>query len=204
MASVLPICDGDLQQVLLELDMEVYHHKLGCDLGSRCVTCIELSDVDLRSRIGIARMEYIVKVQKLDPSLSGLCVYCGSFAEQRDHLLPLPWSGKAVRSMVPTVPSCGHCNRTISDFSSPLIIERSFLVATRIRKKFRRELRIVDKAENNLLEYGIGLQTNLRARQFERQRLRARLSILDCGGLPEVPASIQNLLLEAEYVKVTF
>ena len=60
------------------------------------------------------------------------CVYCGATATEKDHLLPLPWTGKAVRKLVPTVPACRSCNRTLSDFPNPHIYYRCQLIADEI------------------------------------------------------------------------
>lgn len=189
----------DLSEYMYELDGMILKHRFSCELGSRCQTCSDLADSNLRSLIGLARMEYEQKINCIDKSFKDLCVYCGSFSEHRDHLLPLPWTGPGVRAMVPTVPACGKCNRTISDYSSPIIYDRSMLVASRIRKKYAKQLKITDKTENQFLQFEGNMQKSLRARQYERQHLRSRLLILESGGLPEVGDDVRVMLLEAKY-----
>ena len=176
-------------------------HECGSD--SKCEICLELRDPNFRSRVQQAQAEYSSKVGCLNPSLKKLCVYCGALANQLDHLLPLPWTGKAVRSLVPTVPACGNCNRTINDFPNPSIMERSMLVAASLRKKHAKNLRIADRSEDEFQEFEGLLQMSLRARQFERQYLRSRLSVLDCGGLPEIDARTVEALLEGQYEVVS-
>lgn len=175
----------------------VHKHEFVSDSG--CEICVELRDLNFRSRVQQAQAEYSLKVGRLNPSLKELCIYCGAPANQLDHLLPLPWTGKAVRSLVPTVPACGNCNRTINDFPNPSIMERSMLVAASLRKKHAKNLRIADRSEDEFEEFEGLLQKSLRARQFERQYLRSRLSVLECGGLPEVDARTVEALLKGQY-----
>lgn len=50
---------------------------------------------------------------------AGLCLYCGEYADTRDHLLPVTYTGRAVRRQVLTVPAYRQCNSFIGDAAAP-------------------------------------------------------------------------------------
>jgi hypothetical protein len=199
----------DHESLILEDQLRLAHDELAellgehaqdCDGSERCRTCRDLHDDRLPNRLAYARLEYSQKALRLVRDTYGeICIYCGGSADQRDHLLPRGWTGEGVRKLVPTVPACGNCNGTINDHPSPVIAERSGYVAGRIRIKHARQLRINDRTESELEEFGEHMGSRLRAAQNKRQVLRARLIVLDLGGLPEVPESWLCLLAEGEY-----
>lgn len=84
-----------------------------------------------RSRISTAENEY-AEVSEWIKKHPNTCVYCGDPSTEKDHLLPLSWTGKAARRWVPTVPSCRSCNSILSDFPDPRIYERCQLIADTI------------------------------------------------------------------------
>ncbi len=195
--------EDHLRLIKESIDVELEDHADECAGAARCLICRTRADDETVNRIAIARLEYAQKVLPLDRNgRGGLCVYCGGISDQRDHLLPRGWTGEAIRRLVPTVPACAHCNRTINDHPSPLIAERSSHVASRIRLREGMNLSRSEKTDEELEEYGHRLRTMLRAKRFQRQVLRARLIVLDLGGLPEVPEEWRALLAEGEYVKI--
>ncbi len=179
-------------------------HLSECESSERCLQCRELDAVDAKviGRISLARTEYREKVESFDTSDNVLCIYCGAVWDQRDHLLPRNWSGDALRPLVPTVPACAECNRTISDFPSPIVSERAMLVAQRLRWKFRVELRIPDRTAEEFSEFGDSMRKSLMARQYGRHLLRTRLHVLDLGGLPEVPEQWVSKLATGDYAEL--
>lgn len=82
--------------------------------------------------------------------LAEVCVYCGMGGYQRDHLLPEPQTGAALRHLVLTVPSCGECNRAISDLPTAAIHERRKVAQVAIERKNARLLLRGQKSEEEL------------------------------------------------------
>jgi hypothetical protein len=76
---------------------------------------------------------------------AGVCVYCGMPAYTRDHLLPRPATGDALRRFVAVVPSCGECNTAINDRGSHRITERRELAHEHIARKYRKFLELPDR-----------------------------------------------------------
>ena len=186
-----------------ELNLNEYRaeHMSTCSLGDRCRSCRVMTEDNFVSRLQLARDEFIEKIIPLQYLNGLLCVYCGTHSEQRDHLLPRNWTGDAVRPLVPTVPSCGFCNRSISDFNEPFIAARAKVVASRIRSKFRKQLTCPMRSEFELAEFGRSLRLNLQARQHQRIELHAKLVVLDLGGVPELPDSYIEWLTIGNYDK---
>jgi hypothetical protein len=103
------------------------------------------------------------------------CVYCGEPAEDRDHLLPEPATGKALRALVLTVPACHECNAFISDLPTANITKRREKAHEQIARKYAKVLKSVDRTEEDMEDYGPGLRTFLEGQAIEKQRIRARL-----------------------------
>lgn len=175
-------------------------HMRECDGSERCLQCRRYDNSEVPDRLGLASFEYRTKVAMHDVRQDGvLCVYCGGLAEQRDHLLPRSWTGDGVRRVVPTVPSCSDCNRRLSDYPEPVIAARAHLLAERIQRKHGKSLAIPDREEEYFLEFGEKMRQTQMARQFERQIVRARLIVLQLGGLPEVPTALLPVLTDGKY-----
>lgn len=160
-------------------------HVEYCDLGWRtCRDCAAFRDNPTLSAVSIAKAER----QRISTWLAEhplVCVYCGDNATDADHLVPEPWTGRAIRRLVPTVPACRHCNRTISDAPLFTVPARAEVVATSIRSKWRRKLQIPDRDETELAEYSFRMRQTISASQAERRFIRARLIVLEMGGSPE-------------------
>lgn len=90
---------------------------------------------------------------------SFVCVYCGLPCDQRDHLLPAPSTGLALRKLVLTVPACGECNASINDFPDPHVGHRRLVAQKKIAKKNRRLLQRKEKTEAELSQLGHELRS---------------------------------------------
>lgn len=90
---------------------------------------------------------------------AGQCVYCGIPAGQRDHLLPAPYTGLALRHIVLTVPACGDCNNRINDYPSPNIGERREKAHASIRKGARKLIERGIKQPHEMRELGPALRS---------------------------------------------
>lgn len=107
---------------------------------------------------------------------AGVCVYCGEYADTRDHLLPVTYTGKAVRRHVLTVPACRQCNSFIGDASAPSITERRAIAHSSLRRKRFRVLQSFDYTDDELEDFGHSMRSSvLRARE-EKDRLLRRLA----------------------------
>jgi len=72
-----------------------------------------------------------------------LCIYCGDWATQRDHLRSRnrrkkPWNSTSLgsdSSYYKTVPSCFQCNRTLGNYPSEDIRERAEYLVWKLHHK---------------------------------------------------------------------
>ena len=169
------------------IDSFLEAHLVSCELGPRtCIDCAMARSGQNRSLLARASLVATLARDAMD-GLPGVCVYCGDHADSRDHLLPKGWSGKATRRFVPVLPACSDCNVRINDFPSYEIHERAAVVAASLRKRYRRALAITDRTTAELMDFGPHLRSALIAKNDQRRALRARLVVLDLGGMPNVP-----------------
>jgi hypothetical protein len=107
---------------------------------------------------------------------SGICIYCGQWASQRDHLIPEPWSGPTVRTNVATVPSCRECNTLIGDYLTFSITKRRAYAHEKLRERYAKWLRCKRFTADELDEMGPNLRSTvedgLRQRVLLEDRLR--------------------------------
>lgn len=160
-------------------------HRATCELGRRlCRDCaIEGSTV---SAITIARTEHD-RIEPWTDRHNEACVYCGDFATDVDHLVPMPWTGPVARRYVPTVMACRDCNARISAAPVFTIAGRAEIVATSLLRKHGRRLAIPDRSSAVLATFGRRLCTDLTAAQNRRGHMRRRLLVLEYGGAPFAP-----------------
>lgn len=107
---------------------------------------------------------------------ANVCVYCGRSAYTVDHLIPKPWSGGAKRGFVATVPACGTCNSLLADALTWSITERRALCKYRLRRKFIKVLRTVDRTPDELREYGPTLRREIRAAMESKREVERMLA----------------------------
>lgn len=88
----------------------------------------------------------------------GICVYCGETAGTKDHLLPKPMTGLALRHLVAVVPACGNCNSRIGDFPSPNVNERRRRAQLSIERSSKTLLLRGFRDGNELKQLGPGLR----------------------------------------------
>lgn len=106
---------------------------------------------------------------------SGICTYCGEYADTQDHLLPATFTGKAVRRHVLTVPACGQCNSRIGDAYAPSITERRAIAQNGLRRKYFRLLQSFDYTDEELEEFGHAMKSSVLRARDEKTRLLRRL-----------------------------
>lgn len=107
---------------------------------------------------------------------AGVCVYCGEYADTRDHLLPVTYTGRAVRRHVLTVPACRQCNSFIGDASAPSITERRAIAHSSLRRKRFRVLQSFDYTDDELEEFGLTMRSSVLRARVEKDRLLKRLA----------------------------
>lgn len=129
----------------------------------------------------LVKEEYrtVEKWIKLHPFL---CVYCGTDADTKDHLIPRTWSGESVRKIVPTVPCCRDCNSRLQDIPLFTIYERALFVADKLKKKFKKQLTIQDRSALEMSKFEHKMKDYIEGKQLARQFLRLRLVRLEVGG----------------------
>lgn len=128
-----------------------------------------------QSKVCLTR-EHLVLRQPLylgyDPDA---CIYCGLQASQRDHLIPEPWSGPAVRPHVLTVPACRDCNLSINDSLTFSITERRAIAHERILKRHGKWLQCKVFTQAELDEMGPNLRSTVEEGMHMRALIEARL-----------------------------
>ncbi|HKU31185.1 MAG TPA: hypothetical protein VJQ60_11915 [Arthrobacter sp.] len=106
---------------------------------------------------------------------SGVCVYCGEYADTRDHLLPVTYTGAAVRRHVLTVPACRQCNSLIGDAYAPSITERRAIAHNGLRRKYFKLLQSYDFTDEELEDFGHAMKSSVIRAGQEKQTLLRRL-----------------------------
>lgn len=116
---------------------------------------------------------------------SDVCVYCGDWADTRDHLAPRRWSGNDARRWVPTVPACLDCNVRLGDQrTAPTLADRRAVIYGSLLRRSRRLLRGKPWSDAELATVGPRLRVELAARQRRREHTLARLANLRLGNEP--------------------
>lgn len=165
-------------------------HVEFCRIGWRtCRDCAAFRDSRTLAAVAIARSER-ERIAEWLSNHPDTCVYCGDTATSRDHLVPRAWTGNAIRKLVATVPACIDCNNRINAAHVFTIAGRSEVVATSLRRKWDKKLKIADRTPQEMRVYGYRMRQGLELAQRERQFIRARLIVLDLGGSPEAHDSI--------------
>lgn len=107
---------------------------------------------------------------------AGVCIYCGLPSGTKDHLLPLPITGSALRGMVIVVPACADCNNRINDCASPNVSARREVAHASIKRKYTKLLSVPDKTAADLRELGPGMRSVALKNNSKRASIRARLA----------------------------
>ena len=107
---------------------------------------------------------------------TGVCVYCGDPAGTKDHLLPKPLTGDALRGRVLVVPACGNCNSRINDFPSACITDRREKAHASIRRTSKDLLAVPDKNIGELRHLGPTLRSVALKNNRKRAWIRGRLA----------------------------
>jgi len=120
-------------------------------------------------------------------STAGACTYCGEPATENDHLLPLPWTGKAARRSTKKVPACRECNGRLSDLFLPTVEERAAHLFQVLAEEHLDELGKPDWSPRELEALGDRLRQAVITRQADRTILRSRLAWLKLTALGRLP-----------------
>ena len=115
----------------------------------------------------------------------GICTYCGRSGYTKDHLLPRHWHGNARRRFVAIVPACGTCNSVLGDTLTWSITERRAICHARLRRKYARVLRIPDRTEVELAEFGHMMREYIREGMADKREV---LKMLDWPSDPQYDA----------------
>lgn len=105
----------------------------------------------------------------------GMCVYCGEGCSGVDHLLPEPWTGKAMRHLVAVVPCCGNCNARINDCPSPSVAVRRRRAQISIERANKRLLLRPHRTALDMAGLGYAMRTVAEMNNIKADRVKARL-----------------------------
>lgn len=116
------------------------------------------------------------------------CIYCGEFATERDHIMPICyiqgielWRPNVYKQFLPhgfcVVPSCGSCNRTAGGKGFTKISIKRDYIQNKLRKKYRKLLKALAWEEEELREIeGYVLRSGIRALENQSRRLMRRVN----------------------------
>lgn len=107
---------------------------------------------------------------------AGVCVYCGMPAYQKDHLLPKPMTGEALRKYVLVVPACGQCNAAIGDLPDAHVGRRRRKAQLSIQRKNKQLLTRPHKDGHELRQLGPHLRSVAIKNNNKAKAVRLRLS----------------------------
>lgn len=131
------------------------------DIGSRLVSPRPAPGYSIKPSCSmpncVVHVDYIAPLVPAYPA--GVCVYCGWPAGTKDHILPVSWTGLAVRSRTVTVPACAECNSAIGDTYAPTVEERREVAHRYLRRRYARYLRAIMWGESDLDAMGHTMRT---------------------------------------------
>lgn len=158
-------------------------HASFCNGGcSECQLATEEEQYEMSLfRIAILEAEASQTLMRRFPDV---CVYCGDCSADRDHLLPEPWTGKAVRLLTPTVPACSCCNTLLGEIVEPRIEQRALIVHTTLETRNRKLIERMGKVDLEELEGN--LRHRIEARRNKGNHILARLRVLSVGGFAQL------------------
>jgi len=104
----------------------------------------------------------------------GMCAYCGEFAAEIEHVMP-----RAAGLPTWTVPACWECNHLAMSKAFMTFGEKRDYIHKKIRKKYRKVLRLEEFDRIELAQMGPvmrnQLQSGLEAKSIVLQRLSFKL-----------------------------
>lgn len=171
------------------------HVLTGCSGCDECTTfALEHSDLFERGLLMASARVQADHVKSWARDYPDVCVYCGDFSTDADHLLPEPWTGVAARKLVPTVPACGDCNSRIGDLPNPDIQYRASIAMDSLRRKNQRIL--TRHKDNDYSDLEGNLRRSVEAARFRWLNLLGRMKVLAVGGFDNLPEYQKQLVLE--------
>mgnify|MGYP001564616118 CR=1 FL=1 len=115
------------------------------------------------------------------------CVYCGGFAEARDHIIPRSFICREGNSgfddVNNIVAACGRCNSFKSNKIFDTIEEIKNYLFERYCNKYIKVLSMPDWSEKELSELEGALKKSISSYMRQKKALELRLSILEMPGL---------------------
>lgn len=108
------------------------------------------------------------------------CFYCGLPASSVDHQPPLSVISSMVTAGEPfeavRIPACLECNSLLSNYKTFTVAERFDLAKNKLRKKYRKELKIAGTwAEEDLAEFGRALRSMIKASMILGNEAQGRI-----------------------------
>jgi hypothetical protein len=104
------------------------------------------------------------------------CLYCGQWADTRDHLVPTAVADRQVRHSVPAVPACHECNCLLSDRFLPDVKARRLFIAQRLAARYQKLLRIPEWAPADLAELGPKLRRHIQSDLAKKRHTLLRIA----------------------------
>ena len=109
------------------------------------------------------------------------CFYCGDTTQKihRDHVRPVSMQSVSRNyDKSDTVPCCAECNMTLGGKIITTVEERSAYLLERYSSKYRKALKVPDRTEEELSEYGERMRSTIRACMVQKKWIIERLEYL--------------------------
>jgi hypothetical protein len=115
------------------------------------------------------------------------CHYCGLPAQTVDHVIPqslieqyklsdpAQMNELLGHNRVLTVPACSECNKLASDSYQDTLAERTKVVKSKLRKRYKNLLRMPEWTDQEIADMGRSMQDYIRAGIVERRLIQQRL-----------------------------
>lgn len=187
-------------EVFSRLKNRVATHKIACKFGRYCEICSFLDNAAVCARLFKSRQEYSARILVNDERRSGiLCIYCGGGADVRLPLIPYEELNQLLVEFIPNAPCCLSCESLLVDAQNFDTENRASHIVSELKKVNQAELAHFQHSQSELDELEGTLAVSVRARQFKRDQLRARIWVLERKGLHNIEIKSVQFLTNCDY-----
>jgi hypothetical protein len=118
----------------------------------------------------------------------GFCVYCGDFAQCRDHVEPITVSSVyRDYNNAKTVDCCHQCNSAAGQFWAKTIIEKAEYLLGRYSRRYAKLMREPHWEDCEIEQLGWSLRQKITARENLRRIVELKLENLECSASGFMP-----------------
>ena len=120
------------------------------------------------------------------------CIYCGLFAEERDHIPPLAWIREHPDADCVLVWTCKECNHVLSSQPLYTIEERCRFLIKKYKRKYTKVLKIPNWSNEELSTVDESLQLYILDGLNQKKTAQERLKYLKLSRKKRVESWMNN------------